>query len=78
MMIKCRNCKYAVEGDINAQTLKAPLMCFKLPPITSIVNTQQGLANLTVYPDVSGDNMGCHAGLSIMGFDSVTRLDNTT
>lgn len=53
----CDNCKWGVQAPIDQNNIgaKRPIQCFRMPPSVVLVPTQQGAAQMSVFPVVNGD-----------------------
>ena len=54
----CKDCRFAVEGEISPGELKRTYNCRRYPPTIIPVMSQQGMAMLTAYPSVEA-TMSC-------------------
>lgn len=56
----CGDCVHCVEGDLNPQDLRQhPYNCYALPPGSSAIPTQQGVAVMTTRPVINRGDIAC-------------------
>jgi hypothetical protein len=51
----CSRCLFHVEGDLDPNTLKRPIMCKKNPPSLVMLPTQNGMALAAMWPVMQPD-----------------------